>query len=219
MGFAQQVRAVLSPAGRPDLAVGMAAYMKGQFVFLGVQTPQRRALTRPLIRAFAGDAHALIDAAQALWRLPEREYQYTACDLLWHHRLTLQASDLPAVEQLAQSKSWWDTVDPLAKVIGHIVYRHRKLARRMDELIAHDNFWLRRVALLHQLDWKADTDEVRLFNYCTAQAGEREFFIRKAIGWALRQHARTRPQAVRMFLKQHGKTLSALSVREAAKHL
>jgi 3-methyladenine DNA glycosylase AlkD len=79
--------------------------------------------------------------------------------------------------------------------------------------------WLRRVALLHQLEWKARTDEPRLFRYCLLCAHEPEFFIRKAIGWALRQYARTNPAAVRQFLTVNRAQLSGLSLREAAKHL
>ena len=90
---------------------------------------------------------------------------------------------------------------------------------RMDALIRAPDFWLRRIALLHQLDWKQDTDAARLFAYCLRCADEREFFIRKAIGWALRQYARTNPVAVRQFLTTNREKLSGLSFREASKHL
>ena len=89
----------------------------------------------------------------------------------------------------------------------------------MDQLIEADDFWLRRVAILHQLAWKDKTDQARLFRYCLQCASESEFFIRKAIGWALRQYARAEPDAVRTFLKKHSNTLSGLSLREAGKHL
>src|SRR6185437_3168455 len=106
------------------------------------------------------------------------------------------------------TKSWWDSVDALAPTIGDIVYRDRALAARMDELIEADDFWLRRVAILHQLAWKAETDEKRLLRYCLQCAEEKEFFIRKAIGWALRQYARTAPDQVRRFVQQHEGKLS-----------
>ena len=89
----------------------------------------------------------------------------------------------------------------------------------MDIRIASPDLWLRRVALLHQLEWKEHTDQARLFDYCRQCANEKEFFIRKAIGWALRQYARTEPEAVRSFLAAHRKNLSGLSFREASKHL
>jgi len=194
----------------------MAAYMKGKFTFLGIQTPLRREASLPLIRAFAGNP---IEAAEALWGLPEREYQYVAIDLLRRHSKRLNSEHLPALEALVQHKSWWDSVDGLAVTIGGIVLRQPELADRMDRLIASPNLWLRRVALLHQLEWKERTDEARLFDYCRQCAGEKEFFIRKAIGWALRQYARTHPAAVRNFLARHREELSGLSLREASKHL
>jgi 3-methyladenine DNA glycosylase AlkD len=89
----------------------------------------------------------------------------------------------------------------------------------MDRWLSHSNLWVRRVAMLHQLGWKAQTDEARLLRYALALAPETDFFIRKAIGWALRDHARTRPEAVRAFLLQHAQRLSGLTRREAGKHL
>ena len=214
--FIAAIRAALLPLSDPVRAIGMAAYMKNQFPFLGVPTPVRRLAVKGLIRAFRGDA---LDAAALLWRQPEREFQYVACDLLRTKEATLSAADLPALESLVVDKSWWDSVDSLAPCIGLLVLRERELVARMDALIRADNFWLRRVALLYQLGWKEQTDRVRLFGYCLACAPQSEFFIRKAIGWALRQYARTEPKAVRDFLRLNGAVLSPLSVREAGKHL
>ena len=214
--FALQLKLQLQPLADPEKAGRMAAYMKGKFAFLGIQTPPRRQASLPLIRAFHGN---LIEAAQALWALPQREYQYVAIDLLRHHGKRLGSEHLPALEELVQGNAWWDTVDSLAVTIGGIVFRQPELARRMDILIASPDLWLRRVALLHQLEWKEHTDQARLFDYCRQCANEKEFFIRKAIGWALRQYARTEPEAVRSFLAAHRKNLSGLSFREASKHL
>jgi len=89
----------------------------------------------------------------------------------------------------------------------------------MDACLGHTDLWVRRVAMLHQLGWKAQTVEPRLLHYARSLGGEKEIFIRKAIGWALRDYAYTRPEAVRAFLAQHGAQLSGLTVREAGKHL
>lgn len=210
------VTEALAPLADPVRAEGMAAYMKHQFRYLGIATPARRAACADLVRGFDGDPVA---AAKALWKLDEREYQYVAVDLLRRHSKRQDGSDLPALVTLVQSKSWWDCVDALVPTIGEIVHRERALVARMDELIDADDFWLRRVAILHQLAWKDDTDDKRLFRYCLHCANEKEFFIRKAIGWALRQYARTAPDKVRRFVDQHGGKLSGLSVREATKHL
>jgi 3-methyladenine DNA glycosylase AlkD len=214
--FVNNIVAALTPLADAEQAQGMRAYMKNRFEFLGIQTPPRRQLCKPLIHAYTGNP---ITAATALWRLEAREYQYVACDFLRHHASQLKASDLPQLEKLVQRKSWWDSVDALTPTIGNLVSREPELVARMDQLIEADDFWLRRVAILHQLAWKEETDQARLFGYCLQCAGESEFFIRKAIGWALRQYARTEPDAVRAFLKKHANTLSGLSLREAGKHL
>lgn len=209
----QQRLQVVADAGK---AATMSAYMRNRFPFLGIQTPQRRRQTLPLIRSFAGNP---VQAAGELWALPQREYQYVGVDLLRQQRRQLTGEQLPALEELVLGKSWWDTVDGLAVTIGNVVWRERGLATRMDALIHAPELWLRRVALLHQLDWKADTDEERLFAYCRQCADEPAFFIRKAIGWALRQYARSNPDAVRQFLEANRERFSGLSLREAAKHL
>lgn len=194
----------------------MAAYMHHRFPFLGVPTPVRRRATAAIIKGWRGNP---LPAAQALWRCPEREFQYLACDLLERHGPGLAAADLDGLLALVVDKSWWDTVDTLAKRVGTLVRRDPSLVSRMNRLIADDNLWLRRVALLHQLGWKGATDPDRLFAYCRRRAGDREFFIRKAIGWALRDYAWQAPEAVRAFLAEAGRELSPLSRREAAKNL
>ena len=200
----------------PAQAIGMAAYMKGKFPFLGVKTGMRRLATKELIRDWAGNP---VLAARRLWAEPEREFQYVACDLLDRHAKRLTGADLDGLLALVSAKSWWDTVDALAHVVGSLVRREPKLVKRMDELIDDPDFWRRRVALLHQLGWKDATDRERLFAYCLRCKDEPEFFIRKAIGWALRDYAWHAPDTVRSFLDRYGKELSPLSVREAAKHL
>ena len=214
--FTQQVRAALTPLADPAKRNGMTAYMKGKFAFLGVQTPARRQATRAAIRACTEPP---LVAAQQLWALPEREYQYVACDLLAHWAPRLSGDTLDELLALVSTKSWWDTVDTLAHVVGSLVQREPSLVARMDPLIDDPDLWRRRVALLHQLGWKADTDSQRLFAYCRRRAAEKEFFIRKAIGWALRDYAWHDPEAVRGFLDRHGAELSPLSRREAMKNL
>jgi 3-methyladenine DNA glycosylase AlkD len=155
--------------------------------------------------------------------MPEREFQYAAVDLLAKHHRQLKLASLPSLLQLVQRHAWWDTVDGLAGVVGDILLRARtrqpEVQRQMDDWLGHPSLWVRRVAMLHQLGWKAQTDQARLFRYALALAPETEFFIRKAIGWALRDHARTQPEAVRTFLADHAQVLSGLTRREAGKHL
>lgn len=214
--FVADVTRALAPLADAKRATPMAAYMKNRFAFLGIPAPARRQATRGPIRTYGGDPLA---AAAKLWRKPQREFQYVACDLLQRHVDRLQGGALPGIARLVTTKSWWDTVDGLAWVAGEIVRRDPRQKRVMDDWIGAEDFWLRRVALLHQLAFKNETDAARLFAYCLRLAREQEFFIRKAIGWALRQHAYTDRRSVRDFLRTHREALSPLSFREAAKHL
>lgn len=127
------------------------------------------------------------------------------------------ASFLATLRWLVTHKSWWDTVDSLAHSTGILVQAHPELVDAMDTWIDDKNFWVARVAILHQLSYKHDTDATRLFDYCARRATDTEFFIRKAIGWALRQYARTDMPAVKDFVASHPE-LSPLSAREALKH-
>lgn len=218
--FTHAVQAALAPLAHAENAAAMRAYMRNRFEYLGIPTPGRRAATRPLIRSFAhADAASLRAASQALWQMPEREYQYAAVDLLAHHAKVLALSDLDWLIELAQQKSWWDSVDALVKTIGKIVRSEgAKGQRRMDRALRSEDFWVRRIAMIHQLGWRGDTDTVRLFRYADHLAHEKEFFIRKAIGWALRDYAWHDWRAVQKYLKTAHMRLSPLSCREAMKN-
>jgi 3-methyladenine DNA glycosylase AlkD len=213
--------ATYEPTRDPAKAAPMRAYMRDQFVFLGLPTPRRRVLGREVLAGLPRPAEDdLRAAALACWALPEREYQYFACDWLRRNASTCSPAFLDTTRTLITTKSWWDTVDALADhVVGAVVARHPETVRTMDGWLAGDNLWLTRTAILHQLAYADRTDRDRLFRYCLARAGHPDFFIRKAIGWALRQYAKTEPDAVRRFVGAHRAQLSPLSVREALKNL
>lgn len=215
------VWAALEPLKNADRAAGMRAYMRGKFEYLGVGTPERRAAVAPLIRALKPrDAMELRRAADGLWQMHEREYQYVALDLLGRCQAVLSLVDLPWLLRLAQQKSWWDSVDALLKAIGPVVQRSGARGKRaMDAAVRSENFWVRRIAMLHQLGLRDETDTKRLFRYSELLAPEKEFFIRKAIGWALRDYAWHDWRAVEKFLKGEHRRLSGLTVREASKNI
>ena len=215
------LRAALTDVAVPTDAAAMAAYTKNRFPFLGVKTPARRRASRPLITA---TKHAPIDdvvaTAHELRAQPEREFHYVASDVLRANQQRLRADHLVDLEHFVTTDAWWDTVDALASpTIGTMVRSHPELLTTLDRWIDADDFWLARVAIIHQLRFGADTDADRLFGYATRRAGDQEFFIRKAIGWALREFAKTDPRAVRTFVDDHRTELAALTVREATKHL
>ncbi|HKN20503.1 MAG TPA: DNA alkylation repair protein [Terracidiphilus sp.] len=218
--FQRAVRAALKPRADAKRAAGMRAYMRGRFEYLGITTPERRAAIAPLIRAFKpATAGELREAAEVLWAMREREYQYVAADLLIRYQSALSLDDLPGLLDLAQQKSWWDTVDCIVKVVGKIVRRSgAKGVRAMDRAVKHKDFWVRRIAMLHQLGSRDACDTERLFRYAEQLATEKEFFIRKAIGWALRDYAWHDVRAVENFLKSTSAQLSGLTVREARKN-
>ena len=218
---------VLEPAADPGRARNMAAYMRDAFDFLGIPTPERRLLlTQAWADLPAPGPDDLAMAAAELWRLAGREYQYAACDLLARYAGTpRRAARLPAsflasaVRPLLQSKPWWDTVDSLrSAAVGPLVAAHPELVDVMRAWGGDEDRWLVRTAVIHQLGYGERTDEALLFELCARQAASPEFFVGKAIGWALRTHARHRPDAVRRFCAEHPE-LSALARREALKHL
>jgi 3-methyladenine DNA glycosylase AlkD len=206
-------------AGRdPVRAVRMAAYMRDQFPFAGIAAPELAVIYR---EAAAGLPPPVVEAdvtaaALACWELPEREYQHLGGAHLRRHAGLLGPASVGALERLVTTKSWWDTVDELAThVAGTMVARHPALRTVMERWVTSENLWLARVAILHQERWKQRTDAGLLFDFCLRRAGDREFFLRKAIGWALRSYAKTDPDAVAAFLAEHGDRLSGLSRREA----
>lgn len=215
------LRKALTDAAVPADAAPMAAYMKDRFRFLGVRTPARRRASRPLISA---SKHASIGAVLALaYELraqPEREFHYVAGDLLRANQQRLRAEHIGDLEHFVTADAWWDTVDALASpTIGTMIRNHPELVPTLDQWIDDDDFWLARVAIIHQLRFGADTDPDRLFRYALHRAGDPEFFIRKATGWALREYAKSDPDAVRSFVDEHCDVLAPLTVREATKHL
>jgi 3-methyladenine DNA glycosylase AlkD len=228
-----RVQQVYAAARDPERAAQMAAYMRDQFPFLGIPAPAQRALARQVLTGLGRPAEADLRAvALGCWALPEREYQYFACDWLRRHarvcpadaacrnrpKSALSAGFIDVARRLIVTKPWWDTVDALAaNLVGPLVTAHPELVSTMDAWAAGEELWLIRTAILHQLRYKESTDVERLFQYCTRQAGHPDFFIRKAIGWALREYAKTDPDAVIAYVHANQARLSPLSVREAMK--
>lgn len=218
----KQIKEALTALSNPEKAGSMAKYMRNQFVFIGIPTPQRRDVIKQL-RLPNLSHDALFTLVHELWQQPEREYQYVAVDLLKKHSKLLTLADMECLQDYIQQRAWWDSVDGLASVIGTTLKRLTQQTpddqQIMDAWLGHNNFWVRRVAMIHQLGWRDQTNQQRLQNYAIALGAEKEFFIRKAIGWALRDYARHHPDWVRQFIAQHENQLSSLTVREATKHI
>lgn len=199
----------------PVQAGFMAAYMKHRFAFMGIKTPTRRRLFRPYLKELKKQAPHL-DFVRACYKQPEREFQYIAIDYLIAIKNRLHREDVPFLQQLITTKSWWDSVDGLDEIIGDIHLRE-DLTDILLVWSVHEDMWLRRVAIDHQLQFKDRTDPALLAQIIENNLGSTEFFINKAIGWSLREYAKREPDWVRHFVETH--PLSALSKREALKHL
>lgn len=212
----------LSALADAEKAEQMQAYMKSEMPFYGVQKPQRVPIFRALKKGFVPRDRQDYEArVLALWALPRREDRYAALFYARSFKAHITLESLPLYERLIREGAWWDLVDEvIMKLLNPLTLAHRATLRPlMDAWLEDEDLWIRRAAILCQAKHKAKTDPEQLFAYCLARAAEKEFFIRKAIGWALRQYAYTNAKAVRAFLEQHKDDLSTLSYREASKHL
>jgi 3-methyladenine DNA glycosylase AlkD len=198
----------------------MKKYMKDHFSFLGIKSPRRTELEKLFFKE-SGILKEPINRnfVLNLWEREEREYQYAALSYILKSLKKLEKEDLGLIEQLITTKSWWDTVDILASHAVGVVAS--SIPEVIEETIngwaVDENLWLRRTAILFQLKYKQETNEEQLYQYILKNADSREFFIQKAIGWALREYSKTNADSVKQFIGTH--QLAALSVREGSKYL
>ncbi|MFB6466307.1 DNA alkylation repair protein [Cytobacillus sp. Hz8] len=214
------IRLLLEAHQNESNAIPMGNYMKNHFPFLGIKKPERE----KLVKQFFKESEILkqpldFDFIQELWKKDEREYQYTALDYLEKSLKKLKKDNLPFLEKLITTKSWWDTVDIIApKLIGKLAQDYPEI---IEEVIngwaVSENFWLIRAAILFQLKWKDRTNEKLLYHYIEKNASTKEFFIQKAMGWALREYSKTNPDSVKQFIEGHA--LPKLTIREGRKYL
>jgi 3-methyladenine DNA glycosylase AlkD len=201
-------------------AIGMAAYMRNKFTFLGLSTTLRRELSKQWRKELLQTSpHEIIETCKTLWNEPCREYQYVALDVL--HVFIKKATEdfAPHIEWFVTQKPWWDTVDILSTTVAGTYMRrfpHVKntLAREWNN---HPSFWMNRCAILYQLKYKETIDDDWLRECLLTHSHSKEFFIQKAIGWMLREYAKTNPEAVYALIESIA--LKPLSVREATKHI
>jgi 3-methyladenine DNA glycosylase AlkD len=198
----------------------MIKYMKGHFDFYGVRSPKRKELFREILKSNGIPPQQLaIKIILDLMNHPKREMNYAAIDLaLRVQKKYSQPEDLQWIREIILTRSWWDTVDGIApNILGKFLQNYPELRDPcLKDFIQSDNIWLQRSTLLFQLRYKQDTDQDILFTLCKSLSYSKEFFIQKAIGWALRQYAYTNKEAVYDFVEGH--SLSNLSKREALKH-
>lgn len=209
----------LEKSGDKGLAIQMSAYMRNQFPFLGIQSPKRREICKEFFKQAKKEKRVDWAFIQACWRKSEREYQYVATDYISEMKKYLVVSDVPRIKELIVTKSWWDTVDALNGAVGAIALAHAEVNDTLIEWSTDENFWLRRVAIDHQLSRKEKTDTDLLETIIKNNFGQTEFFINKAIGWSLRDYSKTNPEWVRRFIEKYRDQLASLSIREGSKYI
>jgi 3-methyladenine DNA glycosylase AlkD len=210
----------LSASVNVERAPAMEAYMRHHFPFWGIEAPRRKLIVKEMIvqeGLLAGQEIPLF--LQYCWETPEREMQYAGLDIA--ERLLPLLSDAHLFCHLILQKSWWDTADWLiSKFVGSILLRTASVDERRAfarQQYASKNIWQQRTAILLQLSYKNNTDVELLLECCRACSSSKEFFVQKAIGWALRQYARTAPDVVKEFCSTT--KLPTLSRKEALKHI
>ncbi|MCF6377498.1 DNA alkylation repair protein [Nocardioides KLBMP 9356] len=230
MTYVAAVRAALAESGDPERAAQQQAYMKSELPYVGLGAPALRALLRPILveHRFADRAQWEAAALELVEDATHREEWYSAVALLRHrsYRTWLDPDVLPLLEEVVRTAAWWDVVDEVAgHLVGQVLLDHRDGTTPVMDgwSVDPDSLWVRRTAMLSQLRHEEQTDTDLLARVLVANLDDtaygRDFFVRKALGWALRQHARTDAAWVRAFVSTHAGRLSGLSRREALKHL
>ena len=219
------LRARLAALGDPGRARGAQAYMKSAMPFHGIGAVPLRAACRELFAPLAPrDAAAFRREVLGLFRgAAFREEMYAAVELARGRRFApyCDLGFLPVCEEMVVKGAWWDVVDAVAAhLLGELLAKEpRAMRRAMLAWARCDDLWKRRAAILCQLGFRERTDVALLHACLEPSLASREFFLRKAIGWALRQHARTDPEGVRRYVEENATRLSGLSRREATKHV
>lgn len=218
----RHVQTRLGDLADTEKAVEMAAYMKTEMPFYGVQKPDRLPIIRELRDNFAPSSQDEYEAAVlALWKLKHREEKYMAINYAGLFKPFVTPDSMPLYERLIREGQWWDFVDSISSdMLGRVLLNYPDKARPIIERYSDDeDFWIRRAALLAHLPHKKQTSHKHLFAYCKKMAHEKEFFIRKAIGWILREYSKSEPERVLKFMRENKSKLSPLTLREGAKHL
>ena len=201
------------------LAESMSKYMQDKFRFLGVRGATRTEIYKKYFPDTRKTKIIDWDFVESCWNKEEREFQYVVVYYLKAMQKFLKREDISKLKYLIVTKSWWDTVDLLAKVIGSLVIRIEGYDKIMLEWSKDSNIWLKRVAILYQLSLKDKVDEIILDKILVNNLGDNEFFINKAIGWALRDYSKFNPEWVREFIKKNKDNMANLSIREASKYI
>jgi 3-methyladenine DNA glycosylase AlkD len=216
------VRTLYAESANPEDAIQMQKYMKSEMLFHGVKSPIQKQINQQAIKQFpikSAEEYELV--LRELWDASYREERYTAITYAKKYKKYQVMEMLPLYRMMIESGGWWDYVDAVAAhLIGNLLMKYPTVMKpEMYRWIEDDNLWIRRTAILSQLRFKADVDREMLFTFCQKCLHEETFWIRKAIGWALRDFSKVYPDSVRQFVEKHRDEMSRVSLKEAEKYI
>ena len=202
-----------------EQAQKMSKYMLNKFEYIGIKTPERRKIFKNFFKEYKNEEKIDWEFVNKCWENKYREFQYVAADYLKNMKDKLTIDDIPKFKQLILKKSWWDTIDNLDMTIGALALKDSNVNKILLEWSLDENIWLRRIAIDHQLLRKEKTNTELLEKILKNNLGQAEFFINKAIGWALRDYSKTNPEWVKNFIEENKENMAKLSIKEASKYL
>ena len=202
-----------------EQAQKMSKYMLNKFEYIGIKTPERRKIFKNFFKEYKNEEKIDWEFVNKCWENKYREFQYIAADYLKNMKDKLTIDDIPKFKRLILKKSWWDTIDNLDMTIGALALKDSNVNKILLEWSLDENIWLRRIAIDHQLLRKDKTNTELLSKILKNNLGQTEFFINKAIGWALRDYSKTNPEWVKNFIEKNRENMAKLSIKEASKYL
>ena len=202
-----------------EQAQKMSKYMLNKFEYIGIKTPERREIFKNFFKEYKNEEKIDWEFVNKCWENKYREFQYVAADYLKNKKDKLTIDDIPKFKQLILKKSWWDTIDNLDMTIGALALKDSNVNKILLEWSLDENIWLRRIVIDHQLLRKEKTNTELLEKILKNNLGQAEFFINKAIGWALRDYSKTNPEWVKNFIEKNRENMAKLSIKEASKYL
>lgn len=200
-------------------AVKMSKYMRDKFKFYGLSTPNRKEIYKELLKAEKKNGIVDWDFLDLCYENEHREFQYLVMDYLVAMQKFLKFDDVPHIKKYIKFKQWWDTIDGFDRIVGNIAFVDKRINDLMLEWSVDEDFWIRRIAIDHQLCRKERTNTELLEQILVNNFGSNEFFINKAIGWSLRDYSKTNPEWVKEFLRKYKDKMDKLSVKEASKYI
>ncbi len=200
-------------------AYEMSAYMKNQFEFLGIPAKPRREIQNKIFESVSKEENIDFKFVDKCYKNKYREFQYAAVGYLNFKKEYLNISHIEILKKYILTKSWWDTIDGLDRIVGSIALKDEKVNEILLDWSLDENIWLRRIAIDHQLLRKEKTNTKLLEKIIVNNLNQKEFFINKAIGWSLRDYSKTNPKWVKEFIKKHKDSMSNLSIKEASKYI